>query len=49
MSAIALVKKRAYSRCMTACSAPPVYWSTGVQRVGHRAVDRAVRLVAGDR
>ena len=32
MSRIALVKKRAYSRCITACSAPPVYWSTGSQR-----------------
>ena len=28
-SRIAFVKKRAYSRCMTACSTPPVYWSTG--------------------
>ena len=25
----ALVKKRAYMRCSTACSAPPMYWSTG--------------------
>ena len=25
------VKKRLYSRCMTACSAPPMYWSTGSQ------------------
>ena len=29
MSRNALVKNRAYIRCMTACSAPPVYWSTG--------------------
>ena len=27
----ALVKKRAYIRCSTACSAPPMYWSTGIQ------------------
>ena len=25
------VKKRAYSRCSTACSLPPMYWSTGAQ------------------
>ena len=23
------VKKRAYKRCSTACSMPPMYWSTG--------------------
>src|SRR5437870_1179904 len=30
-SYITLVQKRAYSRCMTACSAPPTYRSTGSQ------------------
>ena len=25
----ALVKNRAYMRCNTACSAPPMYWPTG--------------------
>ena len=29
-SASALVKKRAYIRWSTACSAPPMYWSTGI-------------------
>ena len=29
-SASALVKNRAYIRCSTACSAPPMYWSTGI-------------------
>ena len=31
MSASALTKKRAYSRCRIACSTPPMYWSTGIQ------------------
>jgi hypothetical protein len=30
-SRIARVKKREYSRCNTACSFPPMYWSTGAQ------------------
>ena len=41
MSRIALVQKRLYSRCITACSAPPVYWSTGVQASTSARVDRA--------
>ena len=32
MSASALVKKRAYIRCRIACSTPPMYWSTGIQK-----------------
>ena len=32
MSASALMKKRAYIRCRIACSTPPMYWSTGIQR-----------------
>src|SRR5918998_1377944 len=32
MSLSALTKKRAYMRCSTACSTPPMYWSTGAQR-----------------
>src|SRR5439155_81231 len=31
MSRITFVQKRVYSRCITACSTPPVYWSTGSQ------------------
>src|SRR5207244_10686509 len=31
-SRTALVKKRAYSRCRTACSIPPMYWSTAIHR-----------------
>src|SRR5438132_7662820 len=27
----ARVKKREYKRCSTACSTPPIYWSTGIQ------------------
>src|SRR5437764_14808145 len=27
----ARMKKREYSRCKTACSTPPIYWSTGIQ------------------
>ena len=27
-----LVKNREYSRCMVACSTPPMYWATGIQR-----------------
>ena len=44
-SRIALVKNRLYSRCITACSAPPVYWSTGDHVADHLGVDRPVRLV----
>src|SRR5215211_6338047 len=25
------MKKREYNRCKTACSTPPIYWSTGIQ------------------
>ena len=32
MSASAFTKKRAYIRCRIACSTPPMYWSTGIQR-----------------
>ncbi len=32
MSENALTKKRAYSRCRIACSMPPMYWATGIQR-----------------
>ena len=47
-SAIAFVKNRLYIRCMTACSAPPVYWSTGVQRsVMARSTGPSIR--SGDR
>ncbi len=28
----AFMKKRAYSRWRIACSTPPMYWSTGIQR-----------------
>ena len=28
---MALVQNRAYSRCSTACSMPPMYWSIGIQ------------------
>ncbi len=31
MSRSAFTKKREYIRCSTACSAPPVYRSTGIQ------------------
>ncbi|CFN68353.1 Uncharacterised protein [Bordetella pertussis] len=30
-SRMTLVQKRAYSRCSTACSMPPMYWSIGIQ------------------
>ncbi len=32
MSRSTFVKKRLYSRCKIACSMPPMYWSTGIQR-----------------
>src|SRR5580658_7872697 len=32
MSYSTLVKKRLYSRCRMACSTPPTYMSTGIQR-----------------
>ena len=31
ISSITFVKKRAYMRCSTACSMPPMYWLTGSQ------------------
>src|SRR3989442_3509330 len=31
-SRTALVKEPAYSRCRTACSIPPMYWSTAIHR-----------------
>ena len=40
-SASALVKKRAYIRWRMACSTPPMYWSTGIQRLGRGLARRA--------
>ena len=46
MSASTLVKKRAYIRCRIACSTPPMYWSTGIQRVDDLARPTAPRSLS---
>ena len=45
-SASALVKKRAYIRCRMACSTPPMYWSTGIQR-GDRVCENGASAFHG--
>ena len=45
-SASAFVKKRAYIRCRIACSTPPMYWSTGIQRASTSGSHGASSLLA---
>ena len=39
------MKKRAYIRCRIACSTPPMYWSTGIQRASDLRVPRRLVVV----
>ena len=39
-------KKREYSRCRIACSMPPVYWSTGIQRLASSESNASTRSCA---
>src|SRR5690625_2902811 len=48
MSFMTLVKKRAYSRCKTACSTPPTYCSIGAQRLASSG-SKACSSLRGDK
>ncbi len=46
-SSSTFVKKRAYSRCITACSIPPTYWSTGIQSLA-RSASKGASSISGE-